>query len=154
MTSHRSHSTRFFWRSPLFSFNFAMITSCLVPFIVGPRKIGVLNLFTTANQCYVKLRACVSHLGSVLGIKPKKQQLNRLKKSLALYRHCSPRAIQHWVALKLRIHEIMHSHHGFTVLAKGLFLVYQVKNFWLFERWIENNFNWKKTIVLEPGIKA
>ena len=67
-----------------------MINSCLVLYIVGPREIGALNQFTTANQCYVKLRACVSHLGSVLGIKPEKKQLNRLKKSLALYRHCSP----------------------------------------------------------------
>ena len=67
-----------------------MINSCLVLYIVSQREIGALNLFTTANQCYVKLRACVSHLGSVLGIEPKKQQLNRLKKSLALYRHCSP----------------------------------------------------------------
>ena len=67
-----------------------MINSCLVLYIVGPREIGDLNLFTTANQCYVKLRACLSHLGSVLGIKPKKQQLNRPKNSLALYRHCSP----------------------------------------------------------------
>ena len=61
-----------------------MINSCLLLCILGPRKIGVLNLFTKANQCYVKFRACVSYLGSVLGIKPKKQQLDRRKKSLAL----------------------------------------------------------------------
>ena len=67
-----------------------MINSGLVLYIVSQREIGALNLFTTANQCYVKLRVCVSHLGSVLGIKPKQKQLNRLKKSLALYRHCDP----------------------------------------------------------------
>ena len=59
-----------------------MINSCLLICILGPSKIGVLNLFTKADQCNVKFRACVSHLGSVLGIKLKKQQLDRRKNRL------------------------------------------------------------------------
>ena len=48
--------------------------------MVGPREIGALNLFTTANQCNVKLRACVSHLGSCIEYQAEKAAIEQTEK--------------------------------------------------------------------------